>query len=126
MCIRDRVQPDKVEKIVEEHLKGGKPVEEYAISEEDKEFIGKQQRVVLRHCGLINPEKIEEYLAVGGYEATKKVVTSMTQDEVIAEIKTDVYKRQTLNRLPATVLKATAKKRSRNWQNILPVSYTHL
>ncbi|MFR8517142.1 MAG: NADH-ubiquinone oxidoreductase-F iron-sulfur binding region domain-containing protein, partial [Emergencia timonensis] len=83
-----KVQPDKVEKIVEEHLKGGKPVEEYAISEEDKEFIGKQQRVVLRHCGLINPEKIEEYLAVGGYEATKKVVTSMTQDEVIAEIKT--------------------------------------
>ena len=37
---------------------------------------------------MINPEKIEEYLAVGGYEATKKVVTSMTQDEVIAEIKT--------------------------------------
>lgn len=83
-----KVQPDKVEKIVEEHLKGGKPVAEYAISEEDQQFIGKQQRVVLRHCGLINPEKIEEYLAVGGYEATKKVVTSMTQDEVIEEIKT--------------------------------------
>lgn len=82
-----KVQPDKVEKIVTEHLKGGKPVEEYAISEEDEQFIGKQQRVVLRHCGLINPEKIEEYLAVGGYEATKKVVTSMTQDEVIEEIK---------------------------------------
>lgn len=82
-----KVQPDKVEKIVEEHLKGGKPVAEYAISEEDQQFIGKQQRVVLRHCGLINPEKIEEYLAVGGYEATKKVVTSMTQDEVIEEIK---------------------------------------
>ncbi len=82
-----KVQPDKVEKIVEEHLKGGKPVEEYAISDEDKQFLEKQQRVVLRHCGLINPEKIEEYLAVGGYEATKKVVTSMTQDEVIEEIK---------------------------------------
>ncbi len=82
-----KVQPDKVEKIVEEHLKGGKPVEEYAISDEDKQFLEKQQRVVLRHCGLINPEKIDEYLAVGGYEATKKVVTSMTQDEVIEEIK---------------------------------------
>ncbi|WP_425757326.1 NADH-ubiquinone oxidoreductase-F iron-sulfur binding region domain-containing protein [Ihubacter sp. rT4E-8] len=82
-----KVQPDRVERIVEEHLKGGKPVEEFAISEEDKQFIDKQQRVVLRHCGLINPEKIEEYLAVGGYEATKKVVTSMTQDEVIEEIK---------------------------------------
>ncbi|HKM28979.1 MAG TPA: NADH-quinone oxidoreductase subunit NuoF [Anaerovoracaceae bacterium] len=82
-----QVQPEKVERIVEEHLKGGKAVEEFAISELDKEFIGKQQRVVLRHCGLINPEKIDEYLAVGGYEATKKVVTSMKQDEVIEEIK---------------------------------------
>lgn len=82
-----KVQPDKVEKIVSEHLKGGKVVEEYAISAEDEQFIEKQKRVVLRHCGLINPEKIEEYLAVGGYEATKKVVTSMTQDEVIEEIK---------------------------------------
>ena len=82
-----KVQPDKVEKIVEEHLKGGKPVAEYAISAEDEQFLEKQKRVVLRHCGLINPEKIDEYLAVGGYEATKKVVTSMTQDEVIEEIK---------------------------------------
>ena len=77
-----KVQPDKVEKIVEEHLKGGKVVEEYAISAEDEQFLEKQKRVVLRHCGLINPEKIEEYLAVGGYEATKKVVTSMSQDDV--------------------------------------------
>ena len=82
-----KVQPDKVEKIVEEHLKGGKPIAEYAISAEDEQFLEKQKRVVLRHCGLINPEKIDEYLAVGGYEATKKVVTSMTQDEVIEEIK---------------------------------------
>ncbi len=82
-----KVQPDKVERIVKEHIMGGTPVEEYAITDEDKTFLDKQTRVVLRHCGLINPEKIEEYLAVGGYEATKKVVTSMTQDEVIDEIK---------------------------------------
>lgn len=82
-----KVQPDKVEKIVKEHVMGGNPVEEYLISEEDKSFLSKQTRIVLRHCGLINPEKIEEYLAIGGYEATKKVVTSMTQDDVIEEIK---------------------------------------
>ena len=82
-----KVQPDRVERIVEEHLVGGKVVEAFAITPEDQQFLDKQQRVVLRHCGLINPEKIEEYLAVGGYEATKKVVTSMTQDEVIEEIK---------------------------------------
>ena len=82
-----KVQPERVEKIVEEHLVGGKVVEEYAISAEDMEFLQKQQRVVLRHCGLINPEKIEEYLAVGGYKATEKVILSMTPEEVIEEIK---------------------------------------
>ena len=56
-----KVQPDKVEKIVEEHLAGGKPVAEDAISDEDKQFIIKQQRVVLRNCGVINPENIEDY-----------------------------------------------------------------
>ena len=68
-------------------LVNGEVATDIAISDEDKLFIEKQQRVVLRNCGLINPEKIEEYIAVGGYEATKKVVTSMTQDEVIEEIK---------------------------------------
>ena len=82
-----QVQPEKVKQIVDEHLKGGKPVKEFAISAEDKKFVDNQVRVVLRHCGLINPELIEDYLAVGGYEATKKVVTSMTPAEVIEEIK---------------------------------------
>lgn len=82
-----KVQPEIVEQIVEKHLVNGEVATEYAISDEDKLFIEKQQRVVLRNCGLINPEIIEEYVAVGGYEATKKVVTSMTQEEVIEEIK---------------------------------------
>lgn len=78
---------DKVEKIVEEHLIGGKPVEEYVIPAEDEAFLSQQQRIVLRNCGQINPEKIDEYIAVGGYEAARKVITSMTPDEVIKEIK---------------------------------------
>lgn len=82
-----KVGPDKVQKIVDEHLVGGKPVMEYLISPEDGAFLTKQQRVVLRHCGYINPEDIEDYLKVGGYEATKKVVTSMKPEEVIEEIK---------------------------------------
>lgn len=82
-----KVNADKASEIVEKHLVNGEVVTDLAISDEDKLFIEKQQRVVLRHCGLINPEKIEEYIAVGGYAATKKVVTSMTQDEVIEEIK---------------------------------------
>lgn len=83
-----KVKPESVSEIVEKHLLNGEIATDLAISEEDKLFIEKQQRVVLRNCGLINPEKIEEYIAVGGYEATKKVVTSMSQDDVIEEIKT--------------------------------------
>lgn len=78
---------DKVERIVEEHLMGGKPVEEYVIPAEDEAFLSQQQRIVLRNCGQINPEKIEEYIATGGYEAARKAITSMTPDEVIEEIK---------------------------------------
>mgnify|MGYP002796716687 CR=1 FL=1 len=82
-----KVQPEKVEKIVEEHLVNHKVAEEYAISDEDKQFVGRQQRVVLRNCGVINPEDIEEYVAADGYKAIEKVLSSMTPDEVIEEIK---------------------------------------
>ena len=82
-----RCTTDKVEEIVNEHLIGGNPVEKYMIPEEDQAFLSQQQRIVLRHCGQINPERIEEYIAVGGYEAARKVVTSMTPDDVIEEIK---------------------------------------
>ena len=82
-----KVQPDKVERIVEEHLAGGKPVVEDAISEEDKQFVLKQQRVVLRNCGVINPENIDDYIAVDGYKAIEKVLKEMKPEEVIEEIK---------------------------------------
>ncbi len=82
-----KVQPDKVERIVEEHLAGGKPVAEDAISEEDKQFIIKQQSVVLRNCGVINPENIDDYIAVDGYKAIEKVLKEMKPEEVIEEIK---------------------------------------
>ena len=82
-----KVQPDKVEKIVEDHLVNHNVVEEQAISDEDKQFVEKQQRVVLRNCGVINPENIDEYIALNGYKAIEKVLTSMKPEEVIEEIK---------------------------------------
>ncbi len=81
------VQPDMVAEIVDEHVKGGKPVAKYAISKEDEGFVGNQTRVVLRNCGVINPEDIEQYLAVDGYKAAEKCITKLTQDEVIDIIK---------------------------------------
>ena len=50
-------------------------------------FFKSQLKLVLRDCGLINPEDIEEYLAVGGYSALQKALSKMSQDEVIAEVK---------------------------------------
>ncbi|MCQ2545288.1 MAG: NADH-quinone oxidoreductase subunit NuoF [Clostridia bacterium] len=82
-----KVQPEKVEQIVEEHLAGGKPVADQTISDEDKQFVEKQQRVVLRNCGVINPEDIEDYLAVDGYKAIEKVLKEMKPEQVIEEIK---------------------------------------
>jgi len=82
-----RIQPEKVTDIVQKHLIGGEPVESYLISPEDDAFLKKQVKIVLRNCGIINPEHIEEYIAAGGYEATRKVLTAMTPEEVIEEVK---------------------------------------
>lgn len=82
-----KVQPERVEEIIEKHIVGGKPVDDYTMPTEDMNAVELQKRVVLRNCGLINPEVIEEYLAKDGYKATEKVVTSMTKEEVIDVIK---------------------------------------
>ena len=82
-----QVQPDKVEAIVEQHLIGKTPVKEYMISDEDEGILAGQKRIVLRNCGKINPEHIEEYIAQGGYESARKVLTEMTVDQVIEEVK---------------------------------------
>lgn len=80
------VQPEQVAEIIEKHLEG-KPSESNIISDEDVSILGKQKRIALRNCGLINPESIDEYIASGGYEATKKVLGGMTPETVIEEIK---------------------------------------
>ena len=82
-----KVQPADVNEIVESHLINKKVAEDQSISEEDQQFVAKQQRVVLRNCGIINPEDIEDYIAVDGYKAIEKVLGSMKPEEVIEEIK---------------------------------------
>ena len=93
------VKPEDVEKIVSEHLYKGRVVESLELSDEDLEthekildidkikFYEKQQRIALRNCGKINPEDISEYIAMNGYEALGKVLSSMTPQEVIDEMK---------------------------------------
>ncbi|MBE6738318.1 MAG: NADH-quinone oxidoreductase subunit NuoF [Ruminococcaceae bacterium] len=91
-----RVEPTDVEEIVTEHLLKGRVVERlvYAdtgeeakeianVSLNDTAFYKTQQRVVLRNCGVIDPEDINEYIAMDGYAALGKVLTEMTPEEVI-------------------------------------------
>ena len=62
-------------------------IEKLIITEDDKSFLTKQTRVALRKCGIINPEKIEDYIENDGYSALKKVLSEMTPEDVIEEIK---------------------------------------
>ena len=82
-----KVQPDKAAELVERHLMGGTVVEEWTIAPEDARFLEGQTRIVLRSCGVIDPERVEDYIAAGGYEAARKALTSMTPEQVIEEIK---------------------------------------
>ena len=92
------VTPEDADEIVAEHLLKGRPVERlvyheaksedvhHATSLSETAFYKKQKRVALRNCGVINPEEIDEYIAMDGYRALGKVLTEMTPDEVIQTI----------------------------------------
>ena len=90
------VKPDMVEKIFNEHIMGGTPVDEYLMMEElpngekihfvDSPFYKDQMRMALRNCGKIDPEDIDEYIARDGYLALNKALNEMTPDEVIKEV----------------------------------------
>ena len=86
---------DDVEEIVEKHLKNGEIVERLLCKDidgsmvkslDELNFYKKQHRIVLKNCGLIDPENIDEYLAFDGYKALEKVLTSMSPDDVIKEV----------------------------------------
>ncbi len=88
-----KVKVDDVDEIVEEHLIKGRLVDRLiykdvaatheANSLDDIGFYRKQMRIALRNCGVIDPENIEEYIALDGYKALAKVLTEMTPKQVI-------------------------------------------
>ncbi len=82
-----------VDEIINEHLVKGRIVKrllsgnnEGNNSYESADFFKKQERIALRNCGVINPESIEEYIALDGYQALGKVLTTMTSEEVIDKV----------------------------------------
>jgi NADH-quinone oxidoreductase subunit F len=82
------VKPDNAKRIVQEHLIEGKPVTEWLIDDSYYAFHSKQHKILLKDCGTIDPEDIHAYINVGGYDAIKKILSGMTPEEVITEIKT--------------------------------------
>jgi len=81
------IKADMVPRIVQEHLLDNRPVSEWRVGEDYDRFHQKQVKVVLADCGRIDPEEIDAYLAVGGYEAARDVLTNWRPEEVIEEIK---------------------------------------
>ncbi|MFQ6070183.1 MAG: FAD-dependent oxidoreductase [Candidatus Aminicenantales bacterium] len=92
-----KIKAEDVPHLVEEHFLKGRPVKKlmYTPSPEvepipkmtDISFFKKQILIALRNKGIIDPEKIDDYIARDGYAALAKVLTQMTPEDVIAEIK---------------------------------------
>jgi NADH-quinone oxidoreductase subunit F len=85
------VTPDKLDRLFTEHVDGKKPVAEWLLWSDDgsgseQAYYQHQTRIVLRNCGIIDPESIEEYLAVGGYQALRQVLEQNKPDDLIAAI----------------------------------------
>ncbi|MGD8398116.1 MAG: FAD-dependent oxidoreductase [Anaerolineae bacterium] len=80
------VDPAMVPRLIEDHLVQGDAVEVWTL-DQDTEAAGKQLRIILRNCGRIDPESLEEYLARGGYQALGKVLTAMEPADVYEEVK---------------------------------------
>ncbi len=90
-----QVQEKDVAEIIAEHLVKGRVVERLCydpeqakllVSEANIPFYQKQYRIVLRNCGVIDPEKIEDYIARDGYKAIEKVLFEMTPEQVVDEM----------------------------------------
>ncbi|HBH22140.1 MAG TPA: NADH-quinone oxidoreductase subunit J/K [Cytophagales bacterium] len=89
------VKPDDIEEIVEKHFVEGNIVDSMLMEEqqgktgrrEEISLFKKQMRIVLRNNGRIDPESVNEYIAVDGYTALEKVLNGMTPEEVIATLK---------------------------------------
>ncbi|MDA3951924.1 MAG: NADH-quinone oxidoreductase subunit NuoF [Spirochaeta sp.] len=90
------VKPEDAVELVAEHVVKGRTVGRLLYKEDESKehakidelsFYQKQVRIVLRNCGFINPENIEEYIARDGYAALEKVLSEMSPEDVIAELK---------------------------------------
>ena len=81
------IKPDMVSRLIEEHIVGNNPVEEWMVGEDYHQFHDLQKKIVLADCGKIDPENIQDYIDVGGYKGIAKVLAEMSPADVIANVK---------------------------------------
>ena len=91
-----KIKPEHAERIIKEHVVEGNLIEDFLyinpadnqriVKQDNIPFYEKQHRVALRNCGLIDPTYIQEYIANHGFLALAKVLSGMSQDEVIQEM----------------------------------------
>jgi len=81
-----KVTEEMAAEILEKH-RAGQQKSDAAISDDDKNALGRQTRIALRNCGIIDPEDIDQYIEKGGYKAAEKCIREMTPGQVIEEIK---------------------------------------
>jgi NADH-quinone oxidoreductase subunit F len=118
------LKPSDVPLLVKEHLLKGRPVKKlmYVPPQEktpipkmsDIPFFATQTLIALRNRGLIDPEDIDDYIARGGYRALAKVLTEMTPDEVISEIKSSGLRGRGGGGFPTGIKWETCKKMKSN------------
>ncbi len=81
------IQPEMVKRLVKEHVIGQKPITEWMAGDDYHVFHDNQTKIILHDLGKINPESIDDYLGVNGYDAARKALTTMTPEEVIVTVK---------------------------------------
>ena len=81
----ENVTPETARQIVADHVKQNKPVTDHVMPN-DLPFFTKQHKIVLANSGIIDPERLEEYVARGGYTALGHALREMTPEEVCAAI----------------------------------------
>lgn len=79
------VDEENAQRIIDEHIKKGQPVQDLLITEEREDVVGKQVRISLRNCGIIDPESLEDYKQRDGYKALEKAL-SMSPAQVVTEV----------------------------------------
>jgi NADH-quinone oxidoreductase subunit F len=87
-----QVTPAMVSEIIDKHILGGEPIEKWLVLTDEgptqyNPFYDAQEKLTLRHVGIIDPEDIDDYLEAGGYQALFKVLNEMSPEQVIDEIK---------------------------------------